>query len=329
MSARGRGTKAFAPGKLVLTGAYAVLEGAPAIVVATSRGAHADGDRTTPAPTPEVVAALGDEHEAPHYDASALFLGARKLGLGASAAIVVASIAVREAEAGADLAASSVRDAIFARARAAHAAAQSGGSGVDVAASVHGGVLEYSLAADDQGAWLIPTVRRVALPTGTVLTVFACGTSARTTELRGFVDRLATRQPSVHRKCMDQLGAIARDAARAVRNDDRRGFVDAIRSAAATLAQLGTAAEAPIVPEGFTALADAAAAEGAAFCVSGAGGGDVAAFVGSARPSESFLTQARARGLFVLDVDVDEKGVRIVSQASAQAAAPREMFSSS
>ena len=35
--------KVFAPGKLVLTGAYAVLEGAPAIVVATSRGAFADG----------------------------------------------------------------------------------------------------------------------------------------------------------------------------------------------------------------------------------------------------------------------------------------------
>ena len=38
--------KVFAPGKLVLTGAYAVLSGAPAIVFATNRGVYADGERT-------------------------------------------------------------------------------------------------------------------------------------------------------------------------------------------------------------------------------------------------------------------------------------------
>ena len=52
--------RVFAPGKLVLTGAYAVLGGAPAIVMATNRGAYADGARITPTPTAEVRAALGD-----------------------------------------------------------------------------------------------------------------------------------------------------------------------------------------------------------------------------------------------------------------------------
>lgn len=311
--------KVFAPGKLVLTGAYAVLEGAPAIVVATSRGAFTDGDRTAPTATPEVAAALGDAAPAPHADASSLFVGARKLGLGASASILVASIGVREAERGADLSRPDVRAAIFARAREAHAAAQGGGSGVDVAASVYGGVLEYTLSGH----------RAVKLPTGMRLTVFACGTSARTSELRAFVDRLAESSPDLHRSRMGELGEIARYASRAVASDDRAAFLDAVRNTYGALARLGAAASAPIVPAGWEALGDAATTEGAAFCVSGAGGGDVAAFVGVAPPSRAFLAQARTQGLFVLDVDVDEKGVRVVSQPSAHVAVGKEMFSSS
>ena len=78
--------RAYAPGKLVLTGAYAVLERAPAIVVAVSRGAYADSSRTSSSPTPEVRAALGVDR-VPHVDASAMFAGARKLGVGASASM--------------------------------------------------------------------------------------------------------------------------------------------------------------------------------------------------------------------------------------------------
>lgn len=295
--------KVFAPGKLVLTGAYAVLSGAPALVVATSRGAYADGSRTAPTATPEVRAALGDV-ASPHVDASALFLGSRKLGLGASAAILVASLAAREGARGADLADLQVRRALFDRARAAHASSQGGGSGVDVAASVYGGVLEY-----------VPGVAKArALPAGTTLVVFACGTSARTAELRALVDRLGESSPLVHRACIDELSSIARDAAAGVERGDRQALIAAIGRAARGLARLGTAAGAPIVPDGFEELEAMARAEGGAFCVSGAGGGDVATYVGSARPSVAFVERALALGLLVIDVELDEKGVRAVSQ---------------
>ncbi|MBX3188244.1 MAG: hypothetical protein KF819_14585 [Labilithrix sp.] len=308
-------SKVFAPGKLVLTGAYAVLEGAPAIVVATSRGAVADGARAALTASPEVRAAIGDA-PAPHVDASSLFVGSRKLGLGASAAILVASLAVREIERGADLGDARVREQLFAQARSAHASAQGGGSGVDVAASVFGGVLEYALGAAQPGG----AAKRVALPPGTALSVFACSTSARTAELRGLVDRLAETAPARHRERLDELGEIARDAATAVSRGDRGAFIDAVARAAGGLARLGAAASAPIVPEGFEGLSAIAAREGAAFCVSGAGGGDVACFVGSAPPSNAFLERARALGLFVLDLKLDEKGVRDVSPSAATAA---------
>jgi phosphomevalonate kinase len=309
--------KAFAPGKLVVTGAYAVLEGAPAIVVATSRGAWADGARAALTATPEVRAAIGDV-TAPHFDASSMFVGARKLGLGASAAILVASLAVREAEKGTDLSSPMVRDALFARARAAHAEAQSGGSGVDVAASVYGGVLRYTLSSRSP----------VRLPEKTRLSVFACATSARTAELRSQVTALAQSNASLHVACMSELAAIAADASAAIERGDHDAFVAAVARTLRGLARLGAASGAPIVPPGFDVLADLAAKEDAALCVAGAGGGDVAAFVGREAPSSNFIGRAHAFGLFPLDLEIDEKGVRSVNHAPAMSASATTSVSS-
>ena len=65
--------RARAPGKLVLSGAYAVLYGAPAIVTAVSRYAIADTGRAAEFVTPEVRAAIGDRC-APWFDANASHL---------------------------------------------------------------------------------------------------------------------------------------------------------------------------------------------------------------------------------------------------------------
>jgi phosphomevalonate kinase len=299
--------RAFAPGKLVLTGAYAVLEGAPAIALAVSRGAYADSARAALSPTPEVRAALGDEEPAPHTDASAMFVGARKLGLGASAAILVASIAAHDADAGANLSSVEARDDLFARARAAHAEAQGGGSGVDVAASVYGGAIRYVMGQP---------VKAVKLPPGLLVHVFACGTSARTSELRAEIDRFARANPLRHRACLTDLGEIAAAAARAVDAADGQGLVDALRRTARALAELGEAAQVGIVPDGFDTLEAIALEENASFSVSGAGGGDVAVYVGPGAPSQTFLARAHALGLFALDVTLDDRGVRAAPEES-------------
>ena len=302
--------RAFAPGKLVLTGAYAVLEGAPAIVVAVSRGAYADSSRIATMCTPEVRAALGDDARAPHVEASAMFSGDRKLGLGASAAILVASLAARLAEAGADLSDATVRNALFAKAREAHSRSQSGGSGVDVAASVHGGVIHYLMGRRP---------RSIALPPGLAPTVFACGTSARTSELRAEIDRLARTDAPAHGACMSELVAIANDAAGAAEAADGAAFLEALRRTARALSRLGDAAGVGIVPAGFELLEELAKGEGASFSVSGAGGGDVAVYVGTAPPSARFTAQAKQLGLSQLDLSLDHKGVRIAPAPSAVA----------
>jgi phosphomevalonate kinase len=304
--------KTFAPGKLVLTGAYAVLEGAPAITIAVSRGAFADSSRRALMPTPEVRSALlregALESAAPHADASSMFVGSRKLGLGASAAILVASLAARDADGGADLLDPRYREQLFTRARDAHAEAQEGGSGVDVAASVHGGAIHYVMGQ---------SAKRVTLPHGLHIEVFACGTSARTSELRAEIDQLAKNNPALHHACMNELTTIATDAAAAVAGGDGAAFVDTLRRTARGLARLGNAAHVGIVPPGFDSLEAIAAREEASFSVSGAGGGDVAVFVGRSAPTPKFLERAHALGLFSLALSLDTKGVRIAPAASA------------
>ena len=76
---------ARAPGKLVLSGAYVVLDGAPAIVAAVDRYAVADTSRAPDFVSDELRAAFGSE-QPPHVDVSALRADGRKLGLGSSAA---------------------------------------------------------------------------------------------------------------------------------------------------------------------------------------------------------------------------------------------------
>ncbi len=279
-----------APGKLVLTGAYAVLEGAPAIVTAVDRYAFA----TLARPGEADVSALHDEQ-------------GRKLGLGSSAASMVACAGAAAASRGQDLGDAGVRDAIFRAVRAGHAASQGGGSGVDVAAAVHGGTLRYALAGDDA------SVRSVELPPGLVLVAFWSGTSARTSDLRARVDAIPAES---RRGVLADLKAASVDAATAVDAADPAAFVAAARAFGRSLETLGAFADAPIVPPAFAELATLAAREHAAFHPSGAGGGDVAVWLGMAPPSSAFLSRAEAASMRRLDLGLDRGGVLLESTST-------------
>ena len=299
-----------APGKLVLTGAYAVLEGAPAIVLAVDRHAVADTAVREPNPSAEVREALAGA-DAPGVDARALHdERGTKLGLGSSAAVLVASLGAIGAARGQDLSCHRERDALFHAAREAHARTQQGGSGVDVAASVYGGALRYELGV----AGRAPSVRRVKLPEGTVVTSYWSGGSVRTSELRARVDALAARDRTRYEARMKALRSASLAAAQAVDDDDAARLVAAARAMSEALLALGQAADAPIVTPSMSELARHAAKDGAAFLPSGAGGGDVAVHVGEAAPTPAFLEAARSLGMTPLILSLDVGGVRIDRQ---------------
>jgi phosphomevalonate kinase len=277
--------RVIAPGKLVLTGAYAVLDGAPAIVVAVDRYAAAD----IRSPTQVDVRELYDE-------------GGRKLGLGSSAAAVVATLAARAMARGEDPRYAAVRAEIFRVARGVHAREQHGGSGVDVAASVHGGVLRYAVQRGEVA------MRAVDLPSDLVLAAYWSGTSARTSELIARVDALRAR--SADSAAFATLREVAADAADAVEERSALTFVERAAAFGCALEALGHAADAPIVPPALAELARMAEGERGAFLPSGAGGGDVAVWLGVAPPSTTFASRAEALALRPLVLSVDRGGVR-------------------
>lgn len=297
-----------APGKLVLTGAYAVLEGAPAIVLAVDRHAVADTSVREPNPSAEVREALGTA-DAPGVDARALQdERGTKLGLGSSAAVLVASLGAIAASAGRDLSAPAEREELFRAARDAHARTQRGGSGVDVAASVFGGALRYQLEDGGRRA----NVRPVELPKGAIVTSFWSGGSVRTSDLRARVDALRDRDRGGYESRLRALRLASEAAADAVDGGDAARLVVAARAMGLALEALGHAADAPIFTPPMSALGREAASAGAAFLPSGAGGGDVAIHVGDAPPTPAFLASAQRLGMIPLDLTQDRSGVVVV-----------------
>jgi phosphomevalonate kinase len=327
---------ADAPGKLFLTGEYAVLDGAPAVVAAVDRRVAVqcrttpDGDglvveslaegrrwtanvgERTPLPDGDagavlaalrVVRARGSAagHIAAVVDSRAFLLGGRKLGLGRSAATVVAAVAALGAA------------EVFALARQAHAALQDGrGSGADVAASFHGGLVEVRRRGEDIA------VSARTLPAGVHLVVGYTGEAAPTGPmLRRFEVARAPR-------ALHDLHAAAERAADAVARADAKALLQAVDASGELLAALGREAGIPIVTPALARLVALARRAGAAAKPSGAGGGDCGIALARS-PAEAAAVRAAwaGEGLVPLALSIAAEGVRQVPAGDAMDEAAR------
>ena len=294
--------KARAPGKVVLSGAYAVLHGAPAIVSAVSRYVTVDTSRPAELVTDEVRAALTAQERPPWFDASELRDEGRKLGLGSSAAILAASLFALEHDADPRAAEAELRQRVFERALAAHRTAQGGGSGVDVAASSFGGTLVYELTP--AGPRFVPVV----LPEALSIEIWICPGSASTPELIAAVNRLAERDPAAHSHWLLAQTAASTAAVRSVEQADAPGFVAALAAQQRALCGLGSAAGVPIVTAELAELAPLAEAEGGVLLPAGAGGGDIALLAGHAPSTPALRAALQNRAHRRLEASLSAQG---------------------
>lgn len=214
-------------------------------------------------------------------DSSALSRGGHKLGLGSSAATAAALTHALADALGLTL----DRDELFRLAHTAHRRAQNGaGSGGDVAASVHGGLIGYT-----PGTAPVPLRWPEELSISAVVT----GEGSLTTRLVGRVADFAAENPARYRADLDRLKHLAGKAEAALANP--AGFLRLASDYFAALSQLDHHAQAGIVSERHRELHALAAGEGGVFKTSGAGGGDVGlAFSYSGEPTER-LAGALAR----------------------------------
>ena len=241
-----------APGKLMILGEYAVVDGAPAVVAAVDRGVCCDIR-----PGPFAITTPGDDRfvrdalqgaPAAHYqfsDWNPVELPS-KPGLGGSAAAVVAAVQARAAMEGSPLG----PESLHRKAAGIHHRIQGSGSGADVAASSWGGVIRFEGGDARPLAPLNPVV------------VWS-GSSAKTGPRVEQYLSWAGRDRFVHRS-RDLVDRFVDDP------------VDALRAATELLDAMTRAAGISWWTQGLREIHDMAETCGGTAKPSGAGGGDVA-----------------------------------------------------
>lgn len=301
---------ASAPGKALLAGEYAVLDGGPAVVAAVDRRVTVEwSDRDQPMP-PEVLATLerarrrcGKLPGSLEVDASALRRGDVKLGLGSSAAGAVAAAGAVFASHGHDLREPGVRQQVFECALGGHAAVAPSGSGVDVAASAFGGFRRFSRGSHVD-------TRALSAPRGLAVRLVWTGHAARTSDLVAKVRALRSADPSLYDSTMGTLTALAAQFADAFEEGRAGDVVRLARDYGAAMRALGEAASAPIVESRLEHAARLAAKHGGAAKPCGAGGGDVAiAFFTDTEAGSTFELACREEGLHPIGVSFGAEGV--------------------
>ena len=232
--------------------------------------------------------------------------GAAKLGLGSSAALTVAlsSAVVRWAGCG-----NALRDPFdwLATVVAIHREFQGGrGSGIDLAASLFGGVLEYGL--DAGGA---PEIARpLTLPKGLFMLPVWTGRSADT---GAFLGRLSERfrvDPQGIHRTMNRLSETSRRGIDALSSSRVGDFLDEVRRFRRDLEDLGRQAAMPILSAEHQRMLALTPSPGVAYKPSGAGGGDLGLFLAdSPEVLESLAIAVRDAGFEPIDLAVDTTGL--------------------
>jgi phosphomevalonate kinase len=324
-----------APGKAFLLGEYAVLEGAPAVVAAVTCRARAwyEAGARAGSPLTEEVARATAAAQSPEersnaerdraagsvlVDTDAFHDGAgRKLGTGSSAAVAAAATAVwldrashQRTGCGFDTTAEDARDYLCRLADDAHRRWQGGvGSGADVAAAIHGGLIQFS--RPPAAAAVIEPLRA---PLELTLVFFAAGSSASTVALVSEVKAFAKAAPDAYARHVAELHELASRGAAALRAAEATAFIAAVAGYGQALGALGRDAGAPIVLPTFAAAGTLAIALGGAAKPSGAGGGDigVAAFADAAA-SRTFAARLPKLGLIPLPLGLDLAGTSPLS----------------
>ena len=309
---------ASAPGKVVLWGEYAVLTGAPAGVMAVDRYAHvhleprrqdwlftsagfvtpglrkagADFSDEPAAGIAQLILQNWDYQALPvpfglHSDTAAFYLqGNTKLGIGSSAALCTVTYRVL-----ADLL---NRPASLAEAIAMHRAFQaSKGSGLDVAASWHGGVIRFQNGEAQPQLW----------PEDLSWQVVFTGTSASTsTRVASFSQWLREHDPAPVRdlaQCSEALCAAP-------------GNLHAWHAYVAALAGLDRTAGLNIYTAPHNRLARLASEHDLVYKPCGAGGGDIGIALGTdSEALQRFASAADALHFVPLDMEIAANGVRL------------------
>lgn len=340
------GIEASAPGKLVLLGEYAVLAGAPALVLAVDRRARvrltsapgdhwdivsptlgcaaqlridAHGVRWAAPPPPELAWLAAPFAQCPflqglapcrvELDTDPFYFdhGSARVKLGLGSSAALTVALLGALHAHAGRPAPTLGACVL-----AHRALQGGrGSGIDVAAAFSGGFSCYQLAGAQA-----PRCDAQELPAGLHWRCVFSGRPASTGAMLARVAAWQAREPARCAQRMDDLATIARRGVDAVANHAGAAFLTSLHDYARMLARLGEDSGADIASPAHRALGALAAGCGVVYKSCGAGGGDVGVtFAVDDEPLREFSARAMHAGFPVVALAADPRGLAITVNA--------------
>lgn len=314
--------EASAPGKLVVSGEYAVLAGAPALVAAVDRRVTCtlstrdsggwrfvstgfEDDRTiskddvfvaSPTTIPGIVRRSIAEPDAPEHievriNSTPCYRDGVKLGVGSSAATVTAVATAFGVMAGGAPRLTDLYDL--------PADFQGGGSGLDIAAAVTGGVIRF----EDRVA------TPVRLPRGIHFAFVFTGAGSRTTDLLAAFDAWRQRGATAP---LERLAAASREVADCTGHPD--AFVDALGEYTNVLERFDQSTRIGIFGPGHQRAREISSRLGVVYKPCGAGGGDTGLAASSDTTAiNAFEQRARASGLVVVEMSIAPEGVTVLT----------------
>ncbi len=181
------------------------------------------------------------------------------------------------------------------------------GSGIDLAASLCGGVTEYRLMGDTK----TPEAHVAELPAGLEIVHVWTGRSASTADFLARLEEGMRSDRGDIEAALGELGRVSAAGIGHIRSANLQGFLDDVKDFAASMEALGRATGIPVLSEEHVRLRQLARDNGVRYKPSGAGGGDVGlGFTDNPKAAAAFAACASQEGFTPIDLHIDPQGVR-------------------
>jgi len=236
--------------------------------------------------------------------------GKAKLGLGSSAAITISLLGALFQHGGKPVADENQYLRLFQLALEAHRIAQGNiGSGIDVAASAFGGLLQYR---PDYSAAPKPEIKKIIFPDNLHFLIIWTGQSASTTELVGRVNAFREKDSAGFEGIMKEMSKVSSEGAGALASRRLAQFFGSIQAYYRLMDRLGQMSDAPIISPVHRRIAEIVCAGDAVYKPSGAGGGDLGiAFSDSQKALKTCAAQLQQAGFGIIDLNFVSNGFQI------------------